>query len=606
MAPALSEAQEAAERVLSLIRSAKRKTAATAPGYYLVGRASNIIEGPFGSLVQAEARQPEVKAAAIEYKSGVEDPQWESMKAEAFPYGLNTVNGNRRTAHIDFGFRVCPECGFCGDADGPASVKGRTCPFCDTPLVWEDDENSYLLARRKVANQYVEKRGDKWVVTQKGTGKVLSTHDTKEKAEASFQAMMINKHGGSRKRAAASDYSPQDWYAEAIQDGFDVIVKGDLVILRQSFPAGSNADYVRVDGDASFLMYALPQTRAGSIWGTTSDGVGGFSAIKNGVYNIKASGISKTFIKGLVSAGARTASRKTAGSYSGAPFKNHYSEGFSDGYLDGQGGNPFFHRFDRSDKYQEGYSEGYEAGQEYSRSTNGMTASRHVVAWMETAPGEEWTLQNLQGETGVVQYFGYTNSYEWFIWDSNNEFVEGGAFKDRQSAMDEVARRISGSSAVVSRKTAAHIFDETYRGVDIFKDDTHGEFFFVIGWPGESFGNLPDLDLAHEIIDFKIDREGVVASRRIANDMTDEQDENSDDAKDSVGQAASAVGDLAEVLARRQPLRHFAEDLDLEVCEVCGETSATTVILENDCCIECNGVNDLTWSHNNPPIGYFD
>ncbi len=78
--------------------ASRRKTASVTPGYYLVGRASNIIEGPFGSLVQAEARQPEVKAAAIEYKSGVEDPQWDSMKAQPFPYGLNTVNGSRKTA----------------------------------------------------------------------------------------------------------------------------------------------------------------------------------------------------------------------------------------------------------------------------------------------------------------------------------------------------------------------------------------------------------------------------------------------------------------------------------------------------------------------------
>lgn len=50
----------------------------------------------------------------------------------------------------------------------------------------------------KTANQYVEKQGDKWVVTQKGTGKVLSHHDTKEDAEASFRAMMVSKHSGSR------------------------------------------------------------------------------------------------------------------------------------------------------------------------------------------------------------------------------------------------------------------------------------------------------------------------------------------------------------------------------------------------------------------------
>jgi len=77
-------------------RTARRKIASVTPGYYLVGRASNIIEGPFGSLVQAEARQPEVKAAAIEYKSGIEDPQWDAYKPQPFPYGLNTVNGSRR------------------------------------------------------------------------------------------------------------------------------------------------------------------------------------------------------------------------------------------------------------------------------------------------------------------------------------------------------------------------------------------------------------------------------------------------------------------------------------------------------------------------------
>ena len=50
-------------------------------------------------------------------------------------------------------------------------------------------------ASEKTANQYVEKQGDSWVVTQKGTGKVLSHHDSKEKAEASFRAMMQSKHG---------------------------------------------------------------------------------------------------------------------------------------------------------------------------------------------------------------------------------------------------------------------------------------------------------------------------------------------------------------------------------------------------------------------------
>jgi hypothetical protein len=45
------------------------------------------------------------------------------------------------------------------------------------------------------ANKYIKQQGGKWVITQKGTGKVLSHHDSKEKAEASFRAMEMNKHG---------------------------------------------------------------------------------------------------------------------------------------------------------------------------------------------------------------------------------------------------------------------------------------------------------------------------------------------------------------------------------------------------------------------------
>ena len=43
--------------------------------------------------------------------------------------------------------------------------------------------------------KYIKKQGDSWVVIQKGTGKVLSNHDSREKAIASFKAMMMNKHG---------------------------------------------------------------------------------------------------------------------------------------------------------------------------------------------------------------------------------------------------------------------------------------------------------------------------------------------------------------------------------------------------------------------------
>lgn len=43
--------------------------------------------------------------------------------------------------------------------------------------------------------QYIKERNGKWVILQKGTGKVLSHHDTREKAIAAFKAMMAHKHG---------------------------------------------------------------------------------------------------------------------------------------------------------------------------------------------------------------------------------------------------------------------------------------------------------------------------------------------------------------------------------------------------------------------------
>lgn len=41
---------------------------------------------------------------------------------------------------------------------------------------------------------YVKKQGDQWVILQKGTGKVLSHHDSESEAQASFRAMEQSKH----------------------------------------------------------------------------------------------------------------------------------------------------------------------------------------------------------------------------------------------------------------------------------------------------------------------------------------------------------------------------------------------------------------------------
>lgn len=41
-------------------------------------------------------------------------------------------------------------------------------------------------------SRYVKHRDGKWVVLQKGTGKVLSTHDTEHEAKDSLAAMHVH------------------------------------------------------------------------------------------------------------------------------------------------------------------------------------------------------------------------------------------------------------------------------------------------------------------------------------------------------------------------------------------------------------------------------
>lgn len=62
----------------------------------------------------------------------------------------------------------------------------------------------FTVSHEKEANKYIKERDGKWVIIQKGTGKVLSTHDSKEKADASFAAMEMHKHEGGKKTADSS------------------------------------------------------------------------------------------------------------------------------------------------------------------------------------------------------------------------------------------------------------------------------------------------------------------------------------------------------------------------------------------------------------------
>jgi len=74
---------------------------------------------------------------------------------------------------------------------------------CGFPILWhhysdilsKEIKESAKKNEEKDHYQYIKERDGKWVILQKGTGKVLSHHDTREKAIAAFKAMMVHKHG---------------------------------------------------------------------------------------------------------------------------------------------------------------------------------------------------------------------------------------------------------------------------------------------------------------------------------------------------------------------------------------------------------------------------
>lgn len=83
----------------------------------------------------------------------------------------------------------------------------------DHPWIQAQQANR-VMASRTAEYQYVKPNpdGDGFVVTQKGTGKVLSHHDTEEDAIASFKAMEMHKHEGHRRvaRWVLADVSSSD------------------------------------------------------------------------------------------------------------------------------------------------------------------------------------------------------------------------------------------------------------------------------------------------------------------------------------------------------------------------------------------------------------
>jgi hypothetical protein len=72
---------------------------------------------------------------------------------------------------------------------------------------------------------------------------------------------------------------------------------GGVVTVTARFEPGDEKAYAEAERSCNAVLSMVRQTRAGSVWGSTSDGVGGLIAINRGVYTLNKSGADKRVIK---------------------------------------------------------------------------------------------------------------------------------------------------------------------------------------------------------------------------------------------------------------------------------------------------------------------
>ncbi len=73
---------------------------------------------------------------------------------------------------------------------------------------------------------------------------------------------------------------------------------GVLTINKHIRP-NNNDDFVQADGEYYSILGMVPQSQAGSMWGTDGGGIGALTAIKHGVFTMNKSGCNRNVLKAL-------------------------------------------------------------------------------------------------------------------------------------------------------------------------------------------------------------------------------------------------------------------------------------------------------------------
>jgi hypothetical protein len=81
--------------------------------------------------------------------------------------------------------------------------------------------------------------------------------------------------------------------------GWAIQVDNEVFRATKRFTPGDLDAYIQADHEWYSFVTLIDRTRPGSIWGSTSDGVGGYVAHKNGFYEINMSGGSKRILSAI-------------------------------------------------------------------------------------------------------------------------------------------------------------------------------------------------------------------------------------------------------------------------------------------------------------------
>lgn len=81
--------------------------------------------------------------------------------------------------------------------------------------------------------------------------------------------------------------------------GFTFKVSGSVIKLFKTIPAQSPSDFSQSESQASTLLALIPQTKAGSVWGTDGGSLGGHAAMETGDFRMNMSGCSSRVLNAI-------------------------------------------------------------------------------------------------------------------------------------------------------------------------------------------------------------------------------------------------------------------------------------------------------------------